>query len=224
MFQTKKLLKIFQGEQKRDDSLKIIGIIAMVIDHIGIMFFPQVSILRIIGRLVLPIFAFGIVTGYKYTSNVDKYFWRIFWFGVLSQIPFMLSIGTPTLNIMFSLSLGLLFIYFWDTKKYLFMLAIIGVIYFVPIEYDFYGLAMIFIFYIFQNNKIANIYLQTINSLFYFVFHFSLIQFYALGGILIALYLPQTNKQISLNKYFFYWFYPTHLFILFLIKYLIAIL
>jgi len=223
MFQIKKLLKIFQGEQKRDDSLKIIGIIAMVIDHIGIMFFPQVSILRIIGRLVLPIFAFGIVNGYKHTSNVDKYFWRIFWFGVLSQIPFMLSIGSPTLNIMFSLSLGLLFLYFWDTKKYLFMLTIIGVIYFVPIEYDFYGLAMIFIFYIFQNNKIANIYLQSINSLLYFVFHFSLIQFYALGGVLIALYLPQKNKQISLNKYFFYWFYPTHLFVLFLIRYLVAV-
>ena len=223
MLQIKKLPKIFQGEQKRDDSLKIIGITAMVIDHIGIIFFPQVSILRVIGRLVLPIFAFGIVAGYKHTSNVDKYFWRIFWFGVLSQIPFMLSIGSPDLNIMFSLSLGLLFIHFWDTKRYWFMLTIIGIIYFVPIEYNFYGLAMIFIFYIFQNNKIANIYLQLINSLLYFVFHFSLIQFYALGGVLVALYLPQRNKQISLNKYFFYWFYPTHLFVLFLIKYAVAL-
>ena len=218
MFQTKKLLKLFQGEQKRDDSLKIIGIVAMIIDHIGIIFFPQVSILRIIGRLVFPIFAFGIVTGYKYTSNVDKYFWRIFWFGVLSQVPFMLSIGSYDLNIMFSLSLGLLFIHFWDTKRYLFMLAIIGIIYFVPIEYNFYGLATIFIFYIFQNNKIANIYLQTINSLLFFVFHFTLMQFYALGGVILALYLPQRDKRISLNKYFFYWFYPAHLFILFLIK------
>jgi len=221
MFQIKNLLKIFQGEQKRDDSLKIIGIIAMIIDHIGIMFFPQVSIFRIIGRLVFPIFAFGIVTGYKYTSNVDRYFWRIFWFGVLSQIPFMLSIKNYELNIMFSLSLGLLFIHFWDTRRYWFALTIIGIIYFVPIEYNFYGLAMIFIFYIFQNNKMANIYLQTINSLLYFVFHFTLMQFYALGGVLIALYLPQKNKKISLNKYFFYWFYPGHLFILFLIKYLI---
>ncbi len=221
MLQIKKLLKIFQGEQKRDDSLKIIGIIAMIIDHVGIIFFPQVSILRIIGRLVFPIFAFGIVTGYKYTSNVDKYFWRIFWFGVLSQIPFMLSIGSYDLNIMFSLSLGLLFIYFWDTKRYLFMSAIVGIIYFVPIEYDFYGLVTIFIFYIFQNNKIANIYLQLINSLLYFVFHFTVLQFYALGGVIIALYLPQKNKRLSLNKYFFYWFYPAHLVVLFLIKCLV---
>jgi len=223
MLQIKKLLKIFQGEQKRDDSLKIIGIMAMIIDHIGIVFFPQVSILRIIGRLVFPIFAFGIVIGYKHTSNVDKYFWRIFWFGVLSQIPFMLSIGSYDLNIMFSLSLGLLFIHFWDTKRYWFMLTIIGIIYFVPIEYNYYGLVTIFIFYIFQNNKIANIYLQLINSLLYFVFHFSFIQFYALGGVIISLYLPQKDNRISLNKYFFYWFYPTHLFILFLIKYLIAL-
>ena len=223
MFQIRKLLKTFQGERKRDDSLKIIGIIAMVIDHIGIIFFPQVSVLRIIGRLVFPIFAFGIVTGYKYTSNVDKYFWRIFWFGVLSQIPFMLSIGSYDLNIMFSLSLGLLFIHFWDTKRYWFMLTIIGIMYFVPIEYGYYGLATIFIFYVFQNNKIANIYLQFINSLMYFVFHFSTLQFYALGGVIISLYLPQKNNQINLNKYFFYWFYPSHLFILFLIKFLITL-
>ena len=195
----------------------------MVIDHIGIIFFPQVSVLRIIGRLVFPIFAFGIVTGYKYTSNVDKYFWRIFWFGVLSQIPFMLSIGSYDLNIMFSLSLGLLFIHFWDTKRYWFMLTIIGIMYFVPIEYGYYGLATIFIFYVFQNNKIANIYLQFINSLMYFVFHFSTLQFYALGGVIISLYLPQKNNQINLNKYFFYWFYPSHLFILFLIKFLITL-
>ena len=223
MFQIRKLLKTFQGERKRDDSLKIIGIIAMVIDHIGIIFFPQVSVLRIIGRLVFPIFAFGIVTGYKYTSNVDKYFWRIFWFGVLSQIPFMLSIGSYDLNIMFSLSLGLLFIHFWDTKRYWFMLTIIGIMYFVPIEYGYYGLATIFIFYVFQNNKIANIYLQFINSLMYFVFHFTVLQFYALGGVIISLYLPQKNNQINLNKYFFYWFYPSHLFVLFLIKFLITL-
>lgn len=194
----------------------------MVVDHIGVMFFPQVSFLRIIGRLVLPIFAFGIVTGYKHTSDVNKYFWRIFRFGVLSQIPFMLSIGTPALNILFSLALGLLLIHSWNTKRYWFMPVIIGIVYFVPIEYGFYGLAMIFIFYIFQNNKLANIYLQFINSLFYFVFHFSFLQFYALGGVVVALYLPQKNKRISLNKHFFYWFYPTHLLVLFLIKCLIA--
>ena len=39
------------------NALKLIAAVAMTIDHIGVMLFPRVLLLRIIGRLALPIFA-----------------------------------------------------------------------------------------------------------------------------------------------------------------------
>ena len=54
--------------------LKVIGIISMTIDHIGYFLFPQMTVLRIIGRLAYPIFAYMIAEGCKYTRNKAKYF------------------------------------------------------------------------------------------------------------------------------------------------------
>ena len=39
------------------EDLKIIGCVTMVIDHLGVLFFPWVE-LRIIGRIAFPIFCF----------------------------------------------------------------------------------------------------------------------------------------------------------------------
>ena len=54
--------------------LKTVACILMVIDHIGLVIFPYVQILRIIGRLSFPIFAYFITEGCKYTKNKFKYF------------------------------------------------------------------------------------------------------------------------------------------------------
>ena len=50
-------------------TLKIIGCILMLIDHIGYHLYPKIEILRIIGRLSMPIFAFLISEGCFYTKN-----------------------------------------------------------------------------------------------------------------------------------------------------------
>ena len=52
--------------------LKLIAIISMLIDHIGAILFPSSEVLRIIGRLAFPIFAFIIVEGYFHTKNLKK--------------------------------------------------------------------------------------------------------------------------------------------------------
>ena len=40
--------------------LKLIAAFAMLLDHAGILLFPRVRLLRILGRLAYPIFAFMI--------------------------------------------------------------------------------------------------------------------------------------------------------------------
>ena len=58
----------------------------MAFDHIGVALFPKVAILRYIGRLAFPIFAFMIAEGAKYTRNKVKYFLMIFIIGVICQV------------------------------------------------------------------------------------------------------------------------------------------
>ena len=53
--------------------LKIIGIVSMTIDHIGYFLFPQMTVLRMIGRLAYPIFAYMIAEGCRYTRNKVRY-------------------------------------------------------------------------------------------------------------------------------------------------------
>jgi hypothetical protein len=52
-------------------TIKIIACILMAIDHIGYHLFPNLIILRIIGRLSMPLFAFFIAEGCYYTKNKD---------------------------------------------------------------------------------------------------------------------------------------------------------
>ena len=51
-------------------TLKIIACILMVVDHLGAILLPQYMILRVIGRLSYPIFAYFIAEGCRYTRNV----------------------------------------------------------------------------------------------------------------------------------------------------------
>ena len=52
-----------------NNQLKIIAMISMLIDHIGLQMFPDLLIFRIIGRLAFPIFAYMIAEGCFYTKN-----------------------------------------------------------------------------------------------------------------------------------------------------------
>ena len=45
------------------NQLKLIALITMTIDHIGYILLPQYRILRIIGRLAFPIYAYMIAVG-----------------------------------------------------------------------------------------------------------------------------------------------------------------
>lgn len=79
------------------NSLKIIAITAMTIDHIAWLIFPGYStdlipiILHIIGRLTCPIMCYFVAEGYHHTKDINKYTARLFLFAVISHIPYMLA-------------------------------------------------------------------------------------------------------------------------------------
>ncbi len=71
--------------------LKVIAVLTMLIDHIGVFFSYSMSyevyyIFRMIGRISMPLYAFLIVQGYFHTSNLSKYLKRLGILGIVTQI------------------------------------------------------------------------------------------------------------------------------------------
>ena len=71
-------------------ALKLIAAALMLTDHVGSILLPQVLILRCMGRLAFPMFAFFIAEGYAHTSNLKKYLLRLFIAAVISHVPYAL--------------------------------------------------------------------------------------------------------------------------------------
>ena len=71
--------------------LKIIAIIAMLIDHVACYFVSKIKpdnyyVMRSIGRLAMPIFLYLIVQGFFYTKDIKKYIFRIFCLATVTQV------------------------------------------------------------------------------------------------------------------------------------------
>ena len=215
-------------------TLKIIALISMLFDHSGYLIFNGFSFFNFIGRLAFPIFAFQITEGYVHTRNLKKYFFRLFLFALISQIPFLLFKmnlveNIFAFNIFFTLSLGLATIWIYDKNKILgvisfFLFATISEV--LNFDYGAFGITIIFIFYAFKNHKllmnVSFILAVILKYLSYFILYFNTIYFYIYlllciftisSIVFIDLYNGKEGKKI---KYLLYIFYPLHLLILYL--------
>ena len=116
---------ILGGMPLSGTTLKWIAVISMLIDHTAEVLinhnaaltdpiWAQIYVLmRGIGRIAFPIYAFLLVEGFLHTRNVKKYLARMLTFAVVSEIPFDLAVfHTPFYwgyqNVFFTLFLGLL--------------------------------------------------------------------------------------------------------------------
>ena len=66
-------------------TLKLIALFFMLIDHLGVVVFPMVPEMRILGRIAFPIYCWCLVVGFHYTRSVPKYLGRILLVGIISQ-------------------------------------------------------------------------------------------------------------------------------------------
>ena len=214
--------------------LKMIGIISMLLDHIGYAFYGH-SILRIIGRLAFPIFAFQAVIGYEHTKNLKKHFFKLLVFAIISEIPFYLltSITTKTisLNVMFTILLGLFTIELFkkaSNKFDGFLIVTLMCIFaqLLNVDYRWFGILTIFFFYYYRDNKVkCLISYALINAAYYLINLVSLEWFYLycfisamFAFILIRFYNNQEGRK---TKYLFYLFYPAHMLVIYLVHLII---
>ena len=216
------------------NTLKIIAAISMLIDHIGYMFFPDILIFRIIGRLAFPIFAYMIAEGCRYTKNKLRYFTTIFILALLCQCAYFYSVGDMYLNVLvtFSLSIALIFSFQQCLKALrqglyvnalLFPLSVLLVYIFTlyfKIDYGFHGIMLPLFASIIspkdEYSRKVNVALFTVGL---FILSLSLggVQYYSLlASGLLLMYSGKRGKYKM--KYFFYVFYPLHLISLEIIK------
>lgn len=229
------------------DILKLIAIVAMLIDHIAWAFVPLDTFLgftmHVIGRLTAPIMCFFIAEGFHHTRNVKKYALRLLIFAIISQIPFFyFETGRfipefnsffdilGKFNVIFTLLFGLLSL--WILKSSMksavkYLLILILMIVSLASDWLFFGILFILVFGLNSGNfkkQATGFSLISLVLLINFLFNMSYLMLFQLGVLLALPLLYFYNGERSgnrMNKWVFYWFYPVHLLIIGLMKFYI---
>ena len=164
------------GLNRDTNLLKLVAMISMLIDHTGKMFFPQYRIMRIIGRLAFPLYAYCIAVGGVYSKNKLKYLSRILLMGLISQpfyavalahtVPAMYAVrfadnplgavmnfyvqSWAVPNIMLTLALGLMLIWSLREGQYVCALSVALLVWKAQnaVNYGWRGVALIALFYL----------------------------------------------------------------------------
>lgn len=225
--------------------LKIIALISMIIDHVGIHLLDNNPYFRIIGRIAFPIFAFFIAEGLRYTRSKKRYVLSLSLFAIISQIPYIFLYDEFKLNILFTFLIAIAFISLINLLKlesvksniFKFCSIIISLIVltigcfiagdvFRIIEYHSFGILLILCFYYLKSYWkfiVASIVmlLMVLENCLLFGFELSnLRQLFSLVSILMLIFYNQKKGKFNL-KYLFYIAYPAHLFIIYFVTLII---
>lgn len=227
--------------------LKCLALITMIIDHtanaLNYCIPTKVYILmRGIGRLAFPIYAFLLVEGFMHTRNRNKYVSRLLLFAIISELPYDTLFGCnftflpgdlplpiafdwSDQNIFFTLALGfvaLMFLEFYHGNRIASITIMIAFGTFAEIincNYGAYGVGTIILFYLLRKYGLGNtnpILLLICLLPLSFCAYPSFEELPCLFSVIpLALYNGEKGKGM---KYFFYLIYPAHLLILLFIS------
>lgn len=203
--------------------LKWIAIITMLIDHTGVVLFPSMRIWRMAGRIAFPVFCFLLVEGFFHTRDIYRYMTRLGLFALISEIPYDLAFRGTVLefgsqNVFFTLCLGVVLMYVMqDGRNMAVRIAELFLVFwaagFLRCDYGQKGILLILVYYLFREQRE----LQLLAGAFWnFLYGIGKIQNYGIFATApLALYNGEKGPGL---KYFFYLFYPAHLFLLYIIK------
>ncbi|MDO4619365.1 MAG: TraX family protein [Lachnospiraceae bacterium] len=186
--------------------------------------------LRGVGRFAFPVFCFFLIEGFLYTRSKAKYVMRLFLFGILSELPFDLALFRRIRydghqNVMFELAFGIAMLWVFEligelklrspelrlALQYLSTIPFIVIAGKLSLDYGNKGMMLILLLYVLHNER----YLQCVAGAIFI----SLWEWPAVFAFIpLLMYNGKRGKQ---NKYFFYAFYPGHLFLLFLISHFV---
>lgn len=226
------------------NQLKYLLIAAMLIDHIAWGFVPTVSVLgqlmHFIGRLTGPTMSVLLGEGYYYTRDRKKYALRLGVFALISAVPYSLfesgNLFFGNLGMIYTLFIAFITVWMWDELKIPKALKVILVIIacFLSLfgDWPIFAVLWALFSYIYREKPVSKWVSFGIVALFELAFIMIMPmlagglwfrELFQLGIILVPIiyiifYGGKTGSRAPVHKWFFYVFYPAHLFILFLIK------
>ena len=234
------LEKKHKYEKFSSEQLKMVALIFMIIDHIGYCMGDKGIVLRYIGRLSFPVFAFLIVEGFKHTSDRVKYVIRMIGFAAISEIPFNLLLTGNMFyrshqNVMFTYALALIMLgiidyirtvtfdyYKASILEFTVVIGICAISLIFRTDYYVLGPMLIWIFYRWDEDYIATF----IMALMLFIIGMEITAIFSL--IIIFMYNGKKSNRIRsqkmavINKYFFYIAYPLHMLVLWIVRGIVA--
>lgn len=189
--------------------IEVIAMLSMLVDHIGVVFFPDDPLFRILGRLAFPLYAWGIVKGYFYTRSLKNYQKRLLWLAVLSQIPFSLIVGFR-LNVIFTFMLCLVVLWLLESNRKEKYLLVVGIALFTHFfsDYGAYAILLVLIFRYFKGYSIAAAHLLL--DLTFLMLLGWILQPFSIIATLIILNKDKL-KKMKVNRWVYRSFYPAHL-------------
>ena len=221
------------------NQLKLIAAVSMLLDHVGYFLFPTVTVLRIIGRLAFPIFAFCISEGCRYTKNRLRYWLQMLVCAAVFQVVAFIAEGVSApINIFGTFSVAILLCYLFDFIKsrklggfLLFGLAVFAVYAlnrYLNFDYGFLGMLLPLSAYVFEATRSTDSdYASSVGRWAKFLcFSLTLLALAGLSGWSVQYFsifavpiLSLYNGQYGSKKfkYWFYVFYPFHLVVIYFV-------
>ena len=209
------------------NSLKVLAVASMTVDHVGAVLFPSQIWMRCVGRLAFVIYTFLIAEGYFHTHNVKKYMGRLGFLAIVSEIPFDLVfhhtfVYWGSQNVFFTLFLGLVSLYLMDRIKMrlqpqFWFCALIPVAAMclaaglLQCDYRYYGILVITLFYMARDYRWA-----AFGGIAVIQVWMGWIQSFGIAALIpIALYNGKKGNGGKLLQWIFYFYYPVHLLIIY---------
>ena len=207
--------------------LGILAVLFMIIDHTGVIFFPNQTAWRILGRIALPLFAWGIAIGATHTRSMARYALRLLIMLFVSQ-PFYngaLNHTWAKLNIFAVLLLGLIGIWGLKEKKEWMTIGALIIAELVPMDYGLRGVLCVLLLWALQDNPLAlavcfGAYCVVWGAGGRIIWDTPLFQVRIQTAALLALplILLPSAKRTKTPKWLMYAMYPGHLAVLWLLK------
>ncbi len=217
-------------------ALKVLAVATMLIDHVGTLletrpvplftaFGWQITLyflMRFVGRLAFPIFAFLVVEGYHHTRSRIRYGASLLLFAFLSEIPWDLFhngawFSLDSQNVFFTLFLGYLGIYAYEYFRDRWFLRALAIVLLLSVslllraDYDVTGFCFLLLMYALRDRELLR---DAVGVLM-------LRSAWKAGLAFIPLALYNEKRGFikgPVLKYAFYLVYPAHLLILYFIK------
>ena len=203
--------------------LKLLAMLAMTADHIGAVFFPEIPLLRWIGRLAMPVLCFFIGEGLRHTRSPRRYLLRLTWFALLSELPFDLAfyggIEWGHQNVYFTLALGLLALWAIQSRGmegWLLALTAALAAELLGCDYGMYGVLLILLLDRFHSARSEQLAGAALLNLAFFG-----LQTQTLSLIALPLLWLYNGKRGRDDRRLFYLYYPAHLCVLGILRFVL---